>query len=370
MKKFTLTLWVLVTVLSHSFFGCGNEYGYSLEDGKRQFTRFMFISSRMMQIDSARTQRKIEELLPKLSDNNFKDWSDYAWNIAKMGQLDSAQHILENLLEKHPNEYNIHANLGTVYELQGNNDKALKHIKKGYELNPDSHYGSEWIHIRILESKIASEGNKDWYYDNTVVPKDSLQNLESKNKRDRRKLLRDIQFQVRTRTKFIPAPNIVLANLLETYGDISTFETYEEAIIAYAFALKYIEGKNYGQKRRIQNKVKKLNQRRNEFTEINDLPYRLKRQIKRGQMDVDLLTIGLVEVGNDLDSVNHINKVRHDSIHKLKSTIDSLNKINQQQLEAIKITEQKQFEDPNYWLFISVALSIAVGFLLFKRGRH
>ena len=85
--------------------------------------------------------------------------SDYALNLVRAGKIKEALVIFEKLVVKYPNEYALQANLGTTYELMGDNKAALKHIKKGLELNPNSHEGSEWIHVKILEAKIALESN-------------------------------------------------------------------------------------------------------------------------------------------------------------------------------------------------------------------
>ena len=60
---------------------------------------------------------------------------------------------MKNWLKKYPNEYVVIANLGTTYELMGNNEKALEYIKKGMKLNPRSHNGSEWIHVESVGSE-------------------------------------------------------------------------------------------------------------------------------------------------------------------------------------------------------------------------
>jgi hypothetical protein len=84
---------------------------------------------------------------------DFKLLSDYAWMLAKRGEFSTAKLILEDLYKKYPNEYNINANLGTVYELLGNNVKALSFIQKAIAIDKHSHHGSEWIHENILLKK-------------------------------------------------------------------------------------------------------------------------------------------------------------------------------------------------------------------------
>lgn len=55
---------------------------------------------------------------------------------------------------KYPGRYSTAVNLGTAYELNGDNEKALTWIREGMKRNPDSHLGTEWLHIEILKTKI------------------------------------------------------------------------------------------------------------------------------------------------------------------------------------------------------------------------
>lgn len=74
------------------------------------------------------------------------------------GDLNAAIAMLKKLEEKMPMQYSTAANLGTAYELSGDNVSALKWITDAMRLNPDSHDGTEWVHALILEAKI--EGAK------------------------------------------------------------------------------------------------------------------------------------------------------------------------------------------------------------------
>lgn len=86
---------------------------------------------------------------------DYKLLSDYAWKLAKDGKYKTAQTILASLVLKYPNEYNINANLGTTYELLGKNDLALFYIAKSIKIDPNSHHGSEWLHLNILKEKLG-----------------------------------------------------------------------------------------------------------------------------------------------------------------------------------------------------------------------
>lgn len=60
-------------------------------------------------------------------------------------------------------------NLGTVYELKGDFQKAEYWIRKGMERDPNIHRGSEWIHLKILEAKKEQLKNKDWIKHNDIL---------------------------------------------------------------------------------------------------------------------------------------------------------------------------------------------------------
>lgn len=72
---------------------------------------------------------------------------DHAIGIAMLNELEAAK----------PGDYNTAANLGTAFELAGDNEKALKWIKEGIERNPRSHQGTEWLHALILEAKLTAQ---------------------------------------------------------------------------------------------------------------------------------------------------------------------------------------------------------------------
>lgn len=77
------------------------------------------------------------------------------------GDLDTAITILKKLETDFPGDYSTAANLGTAYELIGDNANALKWIAEGIHRNEDSHYGTEWLHALILKAKIASAKEPD-----------------------------------------------------------------------------------------------------------------------------------------------------------------------------------------------------------------
>lgn len=153
-------LLVLITLLivPTISYPCGNEYGETL-DGTRMYGRYFYLSPDMRAFNTERLTEHLDDLYRRSGNlsGDYKIWSDIAVNLMKLGMADSAIKILIPLAKKYPEEYNILANLGTGYELIGALDSAHKYISKGFEINPRSHRGSEWIHVKILEAKIQEK---------------------------------------------------------------------------------------------------------------------------------------------------------------------------------------------------------------------
>ena len=173
MKKFLLIFVLLITIKSS--FGCGNEYGYSL-DGQRVHTRYFFLSDRMLHFNKGDINKRLTVLNNKVKNgtDDYKTWSDIALNLMKLGKADSSLKILLPLYSEYPKEYTIIGNIGTAYELTGQLDSALYYISKGLEINPKSHLKSEWVHIEILEAKIQETNRPGWLSHNPVLDLDDL----------------------------------------------------------------------------------------------------------------------------------------------------------------------------------------------------
>ncbi|MCU0434591.1 MAG: hypothetical protein MUC87_14145 [Bacteroidia bacterium] len=99
----------------------------------------------------------------------YKDSSDFAVNQLKRGYVGQGLQILLLLSAAHPHEYVIAANLGTAYELAGQNDSALKWIEYSLVLNPNAHEGTEWVHTDILKAKINLAKDSQWLSKNHVL---------------------------------------------------------------------------------------------------------------------------------------------------------------------------------------------------------
>jgi tetratricopeptide (TPR) repeat protein len=183
--------------------------------------------------------------LTKVEQYNHDDQSDIAVNLNYLGRYQEALSILKRLQKEYPEDYNIAANLGTTYELTGNNEQALVFIKKGIQLDPDSHEGSEWVHVKILEAKIQLAKNPDWLLTHRVL--NTGANFNSKESAVLADKIWHIEYQLEERVPFTPFPDKILGNVFDELGDLlATQESIELAYGMYDFSLKYDPVDNYG----------------------------------------------------------------------------------------------------------------------------
>ena len=155
---------------------------------------------------------KLPKLEKKIRENgDYKDLSDYAVYLMKLGLFEESKSILVELYFAHPEEYQLAANLGTAYELVGQVDSAMKYINRGMELNPDSHDGSEWVHIKVLETKKQLEQDSTWLKSNTVL------NLSDAQVKDTM-VLHQIFIQAHERFPFTPGPDPIMGSIITDLG--------------------------------------------------------------------------------------------------------------------------------------------------------
>lgn len=120
-----------------------------------------------------------------------------------------------------PNRYSTSSNIGTAYELLGQNENALKWIKKSVDLNPKSHNNSEWIHIKILEAKIKGE---QFYTTNFLLSTEfGLGNIPKSQmtKKQLRDLSNALYYQLNERISFVKPKEKIVAQLLFDHGNIA-----------------------------------------------------------------------------------------------------------------------------------------------------
>lgn len=179
-------------------------------------------------------------------DADYKLRSDWATSLLYRGVTERAIAALEKVEKDKPGEYIVASNLGTAYELAGNNEKALYWIREGLRRNPDSHEGTEWLHVRILEAKIALSKDPDWLKTHTVlgvdfgadpVPASPAAWPPGQTSLTTQTAL---TYQLHERMGFIPAPDPVVADLLTDLGNLqATGLTIEHGLAIYDLAMTY-----------------------------------------------------------------------------------------------------------------------------------
>ncbi len=357
MKKILFLLFIGASLSANA---CLNEYGFSLE-GERIGTRYFYLRPRDRAFDKGSLEKQAESLRAKLeSDTTFHSASDLSVVLMKLGRVDQALTILEELIVEHPREYNIVANLGTAYELSGQLEKALELIKLGYDINPKSHRGSEWVHIRILEAKIKDRDEPGWLERNPIISMDEmLARLGPKKRHEHRESA--IAIQVKTRLPFTPAPNRVIANLLEQFAKYhQEHRTYENALLGYIYAMEFHTSQE--KKDEMRQNIRALRGQR--ASSNLQYPHQFERLFGR-YIDDKWLFGQMEEVAEEL----HI----QDSVHAHTGTLPDhevpKDSIPESEISnGVKVIEEKDSQTWVYWLLGGLG-AIAVLALVFRASR-
>lgn len=226
---------VLLAVASFTSLACLNEHHVN-RNGKSGGHYFTMESSRFYK-QHYRTQ--LEARLQELKKRKYPDKEDIFQNensiavvLIKLGQLEEAETILNKLHKEQPNDYTVIANLGTLYELQGKNEKALEYIRRSIAINPRSHGGSEWFHVSILEFKLKNIKDSD-------IPNTDILHLANRPK-EAGFLAGDIKYQLQERIPFTPAPNLMMAKVLDEYASwLAEKVSIKMAYLMYDMATNY-----------------------------------------------------------------------------------------------------------------------------------
>jgi len=231
-------------------FGCLNGETLELKNGV-----LLYHDSEYMDIPKGHDFYKhdfeaiIKDLRKLYKETNDIDYlSDVGVVLILQKKYNEAIKLYNQIEKTHPNRYSTASNLGTIYELTGDNVNALKWIEKSIKLNFNSHKASEWIHVNILKAKVnglifSSQNiiNTDFSFES--FPKTDLteNNLSS--------LRFQIYFQLNERMSFIKEKDKSIAVLLFDLANIdyllaeksSQYKELYKMAIDYGFDQKFIE---------------------------------------------------------------------------------------------------------------------------------
>jgi len=234
MKKILFVLILIISSIGSSY-ACLNYYYTVDADGHFHHDESVLVGFNT-NFNIELIHRRLTKLAPELEEKQDPFLlSDYAVYLLKAGQTEVALEILKELAEAYPDEYKIASNLGTAYELNGQVDSALVYIQRGMELNPDAHEGSEWVHVKILETKKALAVDSNYLKTNTVL------GLTAEQEQDET-IRHQIMIQVRERFPFTLNKDAIMADIMVDLADCYMATTAVE----YAEALYEIAERYYG----------------------------------------------------------------------------------------------------------------------------
>lgn len=245
--KFFIFIFIFQAQLSY---GCLNGQTLALKNGT-----LIYIDSEYMNIPKGHDFFKkdfdglIKDLRKLYSETKDIDYlSDIGVVLIIQKKYDEAIKIYNNIEKNNPNRYSTASNLGTLYELIGDNVNALKWIEKSVKINPISHNSSEWIHVNILKAKVnnlifSSQNiiNNDFGFESLPMTDLKEENLES--------LRYQIYFQLNERISFIKEKDKSIAVLLFDLANIdyllgkksSQYKELYKMAVDYGFDKKFVE---------------------------------------------------------------------------------------------------------------------------------
>jgi len=244
MKAITLCLLTLLS-FKHAALSCANLTGTKY-NGESTSTSKSSKGIGMLRIAMQTNVRPdgVEMEATLRGATNFNDRSDYSVALMYLGRANEAVKLLEQLEKEKTGQYFIAANLGTAYELAGNNEQALRWINEGIRRNSHSHEGTEWLHVKILEAKIAQQKDSHYFETHSVLnlrPEQIEENvLFGDQKLTGTQLAYAISYQLAERLKFVKPPDAAVASLLFDFAAIEAVTaTLESAKKILQIAVEY-----------------------------------------------------------------------------------------------------------------------------------
>lgn len=102
-----------------------------------------------------RAEREREVIAAARKSPDLRTLTDLGIVLIHRGRHADAVRLFVEIERLYPGRYHTAANLGTALELLGRDATALRWIRIGMRRNRDAHEGTEWLHARILEAKLA-----------------------------------------------------------------------------------------------------------------------------------------------------------------------------------------------------------------------
>jgi tetratricopeptide (TPR) repeat protein len=249
MMRFVLLFLVLATPVH----ACLQVYRTTL-DGKRKVIEAMPLPTTLEMINGLAADKSAfweGERKKSAAGKDFESRNDHAVALLHLRRTAQAIPILETLERERPGVYQTAANLGTAYELAGRNADALRWIREGIRRNTNAHAGTEWVHVAILEAKLAQARDPKWLETHSVLALDFGPEAVPRkpgrfpNGNDGKpvtaKALHDaIHYQLLERRQFVGPPDPYVADLFFDWANLAALTTsLEEAVSFYDESLRF-----------------------------------------------------------------------------------------------------------------------------------
>jgi len=182
--------------------------------------------------------RELDSLYKATKDIDYL--SDKGYVLIIEGKYHEALEIYLKIEQLKPNRYSTASNVGTIYELLGDNQKALFWINRAIRINPKSHNSSEWLHAKILQAKI---GGAKYLDSNFLINTNFGEYDEPKSnlsKSQREALIKSLYYQLNERVSFIKTEDPIIGLLFFELGNLALLEKkYADAEQIYEKARDY-----------------------------------------------------------------------------------------------------------------------------------
>lgn len=232
------TLLLLSLLLTVHASACINMEGTALDGSSG--TDGGYSPARILQAILNKTpEQRAEEFLHARShhsQNTFSEKEHEGVQEVLKGNPARAITIFKQIETEHPGRYTTAANLGTAYELNGELENALTWIREGIARNDKSHYGTEWLHVEILKTRIKLKEDPDYLRQNHVISlPDSYSWSSNIRVGDDTRTIGEIGlaifYQLKERILFVKPPDPVVADLLFTLAHIKSRTTTLESAL-------------------------------------------------------------------------------------------------------------------------------------------
>ncbi|WP_426336337.1 tetratricopeptide repeat protein [Pseudoduganella sp. R-31] len=179
----------------------------------------------------------------------FRNLIELSAVLIRFDKLPEAVKLLQFIENKYPGKYQTASNLGTAHELLGQNEDALKWILEGLKRNPNDHFGTEWLHVHILNAKLGKVPRQtpgksilNLDFGNDAMPRlpAQLPNGNDGKPTSLYAMGRALSYQLTERIWFVPAPDKVVAGLLLDWANLELLAgAVESADVLYDAAIRY-----------------------------------------------------------------------------------------------------------------------------------